>query len=88
MNPELKLRIIKTLDCFVKDAKWRFDTDKNNLDEGSQGGYSPELQEAIDLLEELKADPDIKLAEAQQKVVRTGDREDLAEYMRLRAERC
>jgi hypothetical protein len=47
-------RIIKTLEWLVGDAKWRFDQTKNNIDEGSQGGYSEELTEAMNLLEELK----------------------------------
>ncbi len=54
MTPELKQRIINSLDWLIKDTKWRFDIDKNNLDEGSRGGYSPELTEAINVFEELK----------------------------------
>jgi len=54
MSEELRQRIIKTLNWMVMDMKWRFDDNKNNLEVGSQGGYSPELQEAINLLKELE----------------------------------
>ncbi len=54
MTPELKRRIIETLEWMVKDMKWRADDLRNNTEKGSQGGYSPELTEAIELLEELK----------------------------------
>ncbi len=60
MDPKLKQRVIKSLGRLVADAKWRFDTDKNNLDEGSQGGYSDELTEAIAVLGELKNDKAVK----------------------------
>ncbi|KKL81529.1 hypothetical protein LCGC14_1993840 [marine sediment metagenome] len=49
-----KKRIIETLEWLVTDATWRADETKLNFEEGSQGGYSPELTEAINLLEELK----------------------------------
>lgn len=49
-----KQRIIDTFEWLVEDAKWRFDECKDALDDGSTGGYSPELTEAIDLLKELK----------------------------------
>ena len=51
MNDLLK-RAGESLDWLVKDAQWRFDTDKSNTDEG--GGYSPELLEAIEVLELIK----------------------------------
>ena len=51
---ELITRVIETLDWMVKDLRWRFDDSKSNLEPGSRGGYSPELTEAIKLLEELK----------------------------------
>ena len=56
MNEHVRQRIIETLDWLVKDATWRADETKLNFEEGSQGGYSPELQEAIDLLDELKGE--------------------------------
>ena len=51
---ELITRVIETLSWMVSDMRWRFDESKNNLEPGSRGGYSPELTEAIELLEELK----------------------------------
>ena len=55
MNEELRLRLITTLEWMTADMKWRADDTKRNFEEGSQGGYSPELQEGIDLLTELRA---------------------------------
>ena len=49
-----KQRIIDTLEWLVKDARWRFDQCKDAMDDGSTGGYSDELTEAINLLKELK----------------------------------
>ncbi len=47
-------RIVTTLEMFIEDWKWRFDEQKLNTELGSQGGYSPELQGAIKLVEEIK----------------------------------
>lgn len=53
---ELRTRATKSLEWMVADMKWRFDQTKQNLDNGSQGGYSPELTEAIALLAELESE--------------------------------
>lgn len=51
----IKRRTIKSLEWMTTQFKWQHDNEVAAMsDEGSQGGYSPELQEAIDLLEELK----------------------------------
>ena len=50
----LKERTIKSLEWLITDAKWRYDEVKDAMDDGSTGGYSDELLEAIDVLEELK----------------------------------
>ena len=54
MNRELKQRIIKSLEWIVTDMTWRADQIKMNFEECEKGDYSPQLQEAIDLLAELK----------------------------------
>jgi len=54
MHKDMRKRIIDTLEWMVTDMRWRADETKRNFEEGSQGGYSPQLQKAIDLLEELK----------------------------------
>ena len=54
MDSSLKLRIIKSMNWMVKTLRWRADENRNNIEPDSHGGYSPELQEAIDLLEELE----------------------------------
>ena len=43
-----KQRIINTLSWMIEDLKWRHDQ------EGIEGNYSPELKEAMNVLEELK----------------------------------
>ena len=49
-----KQRIIETLEWMIADARHRSDDCRNNVENGSKGGYSPELTEAINLLQELK----------------------------------
>lgn len=53
-NSQLIARIVKSFECMICDMKWRHNETKMNVDEGSEGGYSPELQLAIDLLEEIQ----------------------------------
>ena len=53
IDPELRQRVIKSLSWMVDDMRNRFDECRNNLELGSQGGYSEELTEAIDLLNYL-----------------------------------
>ena len=54
MTPELKQRTINTLEWMITDMKWRYDENRGNLDEGSEGGYSDTINEATDVLRELK----------------------------------
>jgi len=54
MHESMKKRIIDTLEWMITDMRWRADETMRNFEEGSRGSYSPELQEAINLLEELK----------------------------------
>jgi hypothetical protein len=53
IDPVLRQRILVTLRWLVKDERWRFDQCKD-ADGLSGGGYSPELKEAMLLLEELE----------------------------------
>lgn len=53
---DLKRRAIKSLEWMIIDIKHRHDQTHGNLEEGSQGGYSEELTEAIAFLKELKDD--------------------------------
>ena len=48
MDDELKTRIINTLDWMTRDTKHRHD------ETGIEGNYSPELLEAIEVLELLR----------------------------------
>ena len=54
----LKQRVITSMEWMIKDMKWKADqTIRQNQDAnafGTPNEYSPELTEAINLLEELK----------------------------------
>jgi len=54
ISPELLDSTIKSLSWLTADAKWRYDEAKGQLDDGSQGGYSEELTEALQALKELQ----------------------------------
>lgn len=51
---ELRQRTIAALDWLTTDAKNRFDDCRNQLEPGSQGGYSAELLDALAVLDDLK----------------------------------
>jgi len=54
-DEQTKQRIIDAFDWMTIQLKYQFDSQKNALgQEGSEGGYSPELTDAIELLEELR----------------------------------
>ncbi len=53
MTGGLRQRVTATLSWMVTAMKWREDDLRENIEEGSCGGYSEELTEAIELLEEL-----------------------------------
>ena len=50
----LQLRARNVLDGLVKNKKWREKDTIGGLEDDNDVGYSPELQEAIELLKELK----------------------------------
>ena len=50
-HQKLFLNIQKNMAWMTKQLKWQYDNEKRALrDEGSQGGYSPELESAIETL--------------------------------------
>lgn len=51
---ELRERILRTLRWVVPELEHRFNDCKQNLQPGSQGGYSDELKELIALKQELE----------------------------------
>lgn len=53
---KLLLRIHKSLDWMITDMKWRDNQTRGNLEKGSEGGWSPQLKEAVALLESIKRD--------------------------------
>ena len=54
MTGEQEQRAITALDWLVTDAKWKYDIDEDVLNDGIPGGYPDDLQDAINLLLELK----------------------------------
>lgn len=54
IDPQLRQRILRSLRWLVRDAQYRFDDCKSQEAEEERGGYSPELKEAIALLQDLE----------------------------------
>lgn len=54
ISTDIERRILISLRWLVTDAKHRFDECRRNEEEGSQGGYSPELSEAMAVLSQLE----------------------------------
>ena len=54
LDEKTRQRIIGTMGWMVKSMKWREDDLRGNLEEGTNGGYSDELKEAMTLLKDLK----------------------------------
>lgn len=55
IDQETQTRILTSLRWLVADARYRSDDCRQNTEEGSGGGYSPNLIKAIDLLNELES---------------------------------
>ncbi len=56
MEKELLQQVIDSMEWMIKDCRWRFDECKDSLGDGSVGGYSPELLEAMETLRKVKAE--------------------------------
>ena len=54
IDPQLRQRILRSLRWLVADAQYRFNDCKEQLSPEEQGGYNPELKEAITLLQDLE----------------------------------
>lgn len=54
IDPKLRQRILVSLRQLVREAQWRHSQFKGDLENGSQGGYSDELREATQLLQDLE----------------------------------
>ena len=54
IDPELKERILRSLRWVVPELERRFNDCKDQLQDGSQGGYSPELKELVALKQDLE----------------------------------
>jgi hypothetical protein len=51
---KLLRRCLDSIGWMIDDIKWRYDETKGNLDNGSKGGYSPELTKAMKLRDDLE----------------------------------
>ena len=49
-----KERLVKTLTWMITDMQYKSNASKLNTEEGSEGGYSPDLKEAMSLLEDIQ----------------------------------
>ena len=54
LNNEEKKSLVNNLSWMITEKKNRYDDQKGNLEEGSQGDYSSELKQAINLLDNIK----------------------------------
>jgi len=54
LSSKEKQRLANSLSWMVEDLKIGFDLTKGNIEEGSQGGYSNELNDAIGLLKDIE----------------------------------
>lgn len=54
LNNEEKKRLVDNLTWVIADMQYKSNVGKRNFEEGSEGGYSPELKEAMSLLEDVK----------------------------------
>ena len=70
-----KKEIVDALSWMITDSRQRFDEIKNNIEIGSQGGYSPELTRAITLLDTIKKTKTIEITGCHRKSVELNCRE-------------
>lgn len=54
LNNEEKKRLVDNLNWMITDMQYKHNENKLNFEKGSEGGYSPHLQEAMQLLEDIK----------------------------------
>ena len=54
LSDEEKRRLVESLSWMIESMKHKSDENKGDVEEGSQGDYSPELKEAMSLLEDVE----------------------------------
>lgn len=54
LNDKEKKRLVDNLTWMIADMQYKSNETKLNTEEGSEGGYSPELKEAMSLLEDIQ----------------------------------
>lgn len=69
LSNEEKKRLVDNLTWMITDMQFKSDAEKRNFEEGSQGGYSSHLQEAMSLLEDIKKTDTIETTGCHRKAV-------------------
>ena len=77
LTNEEKERIERNFSWMIDDFKHHHNQSKGNLEEGSQGDYSPELKEAILLLEDVRKVMTVETTGCHRKAVLVNCREFL-----------
>lgn len=75
LNNKEKKRLVDNLTWMITDMKYKSDESKRNFEEGSEGGYSSELQAAIKLLEDIQKTETVEVTGCHRKIVAVNCRE-------------
>ncbi len=75
LNKAEKKELIDTLSWMITDLKWKADQTKLNIEKGSQGGYSPLLINAIDLLDKIEKTQTVEITGCHRKSIELNCRE-------------
>ena len=75
LNSKEKKCLVDNLTWMITDMKYKSDETKRNFEEGSEGGYSPELQAAIKLLEDIQKTETVEVTGCHRKNVAVNCRE-------------
>jgi len=75
LNNEEKKRLVDNLSWMIIDMKYKYDETHQNQEYGSQGGYSPELTSAMELLEFIKRTETIEVTGSHRRLMGVNCRE-------------
>jgi len=82
LNNEEKKRLVDNLTWMITDLKWKANQTKLNIEEGSQGGYSPKLTSVVELLDSIKKIETVEVTGCHRKVMGVNCREFKCELNR------
>lgn len=75
LNDTEKKRLIESLAWMITDLQYKSNETKLNTEEGSEGGYSPELKDAMSLLEDVEKTETTEITGCHRKSVAVNCRE-------------